>query len=235
MPVPAGFRFRRALTAAGLAVIAEIKRRSPSAGVLAADLDPAELARQYARGGAAGLSVVTAGAGFGGSSDDLRRARAAGLPLLRKDFLTRPDDIVETKALGADALLLIVADLDPARLRQLLRLAGRAGLDALVEVRCRAEIDTALAAGANLIAVNQRSDPESRDFSLDYGLAAALAPHLDREGVVKVAASGIGVEAGTPVAELAAAGYDAALIGQALVTADDPVAGLRQLLADAGL
>lgn len=235
MSAKAGFRFRRALASGPLAVIAEIKRRSPSAGVLAADLDPAEMARQYARGGAACLSVLTDPAGFGGSADDLKQARrATGLPVLRKDFLTTPDDIHETKAIGADALLLIVADLDPGQLRLLIRLAGQAGLDALVEVRQPAEIETALAAGADLIAVNQRSDPESSDLSLDYGLAVALAPRLAATGVVKVAASGIGVAGGTSPADLVAAGYDAALIGQALVTADDPAGRLRQLLSAAG-
>ena len=227
------FNFRRALLASGLSVIAEIKRRSPSAGDLKPDLDVAELACQYALGGAACLSVLTEGLRFGGSVEDLQQARqASGLPVLRKDFLISPDDIYATKAIGADALLLIVADIVPAQLRPLIRLAGELGLDGLVEIRNRAELEAALAAGADMIAVNQRGDPKSADFSLDYGLAVALAPRLAEVGgnLVRVAASGIGVDGGTSPADLAAAGYDAALVGEALLTASDPAAKLKSLL-----
>lgn len=218
----------------GLAVIAEIKRRSPSAGNLAAGLDPAALARQYARGGAACLSVLTDKSRFGGSAQDLRVARqASGLPTLRKDFLTTEEDIRRTKAMGADALLLIVADIGPAALGRLHQSAWSLELDVLTEVRNQVELEAALAAGASMIAVNQRSDPKSSKLTVDYGRAAAMARSFGRlePGIVKIAASGIGVAGGTPVEDLVAAGYDAVLVGEALVTAPDPEARLRALLA----
>lgn len=228
-----GFRFRQALAGPGLAVTAEIKRRSPSAGELDPNLDAAELAVKYRQGGAACLSVLTESARFGGSTADLKAARlASGLPTLRKDFLTTPADIEASKEMGADALLLIVADIDPAQLRPLHRLAFDLKLDVLTEVRNRAELAAATAAGANMIAVNQRSDPKSSQLTVDYGRALEMARFFDRldPAPVRVAASGIGVEGGTPVAALAEAGYDAVLVGEALVLAPDPAKRLRQLL-----
>ena len=229
-----GYRFKQALLSEGLSVIAEIKRRSPSAGDLRPDLNPASLARQYRRAGAVCLSVLTDGPRFGGSAADLQQARRAGkIPVLRKDFLTTPADIYETQAMGADALLLIVADIDSGCLRSLHQLALGLGLDVLTEVRNQLELEAAVAAGAYMIAVNQRSDPKSAQLTVDPSRALALSQSFDQfdRGIVKVAASGIGVAGGTGMGELAAAGYDAALIGEALVRARVPEAKLRSLLA----
>ena len=235
-PGSLGHRFKDALRSEGISVIAEVKRRSPSAGSLRADADAAELALQYRAGGAACLSVLTDGPRFGGSPRDLRRARAAaGIPVLRKDFLTTLADVRESSAMGADAMLLIVADVDPSLLRPIHELALSLGLDVLTEVRTEPELGAAVAAGAYMIAVNQRSEPKDTRFTVDYHKAVEMSRLFDQMdgGIVKVAASGIGVEGGTPMEDLVAAGYDAALIGEALVTAADPTAKLSELLADA--
>ena len=235
-PGSLGHAFKRALLADGVSVIAELKRRSPSAGELRTDADAAEVALQYRAGGAACLSVLTDGPRFGGSPEDLRRARAAaGIPVLRKDFLTTLADVRESSAMGADAMLLIVADVDPSLLRPIHELALSLGLDVLTEVRTEPELELAVAAGAYMIAVNQRSEPKDTRFTVDYRKAVEMSrlfAAMD-DGIVTVAASGIGVEGGTPMADLVAAGYDAALIGEALVTAADPAARLRALLSDA--
>ena len=228
-----GFCFKRALMLKDLAVIAEIKRRSPSAGNLNVGLDPVDLALKYQRGGAACLSVVTNESLFGGSVTDLQVARqASGLPTLRKDFLTTPEDIYQTKAMGADALLLILADIIPQDLERLHQLARELGLDVLTEIRNRPELEAAVAAGADVIVVNQRSNPKSHQLTVDYGRALSLAKDLNRIApeAIKVAASGIGVSGGTKVEDLVAAGYDAVLIGEALVTDPDPEAKLQSLL-----
>ena len=233
-----GHEFKRALLSDGLSVIAEVKRRSPSAGDLRADADAAELACQYRDGGAVCLSVLTDGPRFGGSPEDLQRARAAaGIPVLRKDcrFLTSFDDVRESSAMGSDAMLLIVADVAASLLRPIHELARELGLDVLTEIRTEPELELAVAAGAYMIAVNQRSQPKDTRFTVDYNKAVEMSRLFDQmdDGVVKVAASGIGVDGGTPMADLVAAGYDAALIGEALVTAADPTAKLRTLLSDA--
>ncbi|WP_420637926.1 indole-3-glycerol phosphate synthase TrpC [Candidatus Poriferisocius sp.] len=228
----AGGRFKQALVAGDeVAVIAEIKRRSPSRGDLNADLDPATMAVAYRNGGAACLSVLTNQAMFGGSGDDLAAAaHASGLPVLRKDFIATARDVRESQAMGADALLLIVADLSAPDLAELHHLAVSLGLDVLTEVKSESELATALEAGADIIGVNQREKPKSAAFTMDYQRAERLAP-LIPDHVVKVAESGIAVPGGTTMAEVRAAGYDAALVGEALVTADDPVRALKQLLA----
>jgi indole-3-glycerol phosphate synthase len=206
-----------------VAVIAEVKRRSPSAGALAPDLDPAALARAYARGGAACLSVLTDGPHFGGSREDLQRARAAvALPVLRKDFTVAPGDVYDARAMGADAVLLIVAALAEEELRRLLALATSLGLAALVEVHEEGEVAAALRAGAQLIGVNQR---DLRSFQVDTARALRLARCLPPD-VVAVAESGI--RDPSDVERLAAAGYHAVLVGEHLVGAEDPV---RELLA----
>ncbi len=210
-------------------------RRRPE--ICGPDLDPASLACQYRRAGAVCLSVLTDGPRFGGSAADLQQARrAAKIPVLRKDFLTTPADIYETQAMGADALLLIVADIDPDSLWRLHQLALGAGLDVLTEVRSRLELEAAVVAGAYMIAINQRSDPKSTRLTVDPHRAVALSRLFDRfdRGIVKVAASGIGVAGGTSMEELAAAGYDAALIGEALVGSQDPESKLKSLLAGVG-
>jgi indole-3-glycerol phosphate synthase len=228
LPPPRGFA--AALRAGtGMSVIAEVKRRSPSRGDLDAGLDPAELARAYERGGAACLSVLTDRVFFGGSPDDLRDARGGtALPVLRKDFTVAPADVCDARLMGADAVLLIVAALDDAELRDLHALAGELGLDALVEVHDEAELDRALAAGARLVGVNQR---DLVTFEVDATRAVRVGRALAERGgdVVRVAESGIsGPE---DAAALASAGFDAVLVGESLVTSGDPAAAVRQLRA----
>jgi len=219
--------FRDALTAApGLAVIAEIKRRSPSAGDLAPDLEPDVLAKAYADGGATCLSVLTDAEFFGGSVADLSAARASsGVPVLRKDFTVSAADVCDARLIGADAVLLIVAALDDAELRRFLELAADVGIDALVEVHDQPELDRALAAGATLVGVNQR---DLSTFRVDHERAERLAAAIPA-GVAKVAESGI--RGGEDVRRAAGAGYDAVLVGETLVTAADPTAAVRELLA----
>jgi indole-3-glycerol phosphate synthase len=214
---------------AGLGVIAEVKRRSPARGEIDPHLDPAELARAYERGGAACLSVLTDREFFGGSPDDLRDAReGTALPVLRKDFTVAAADVCDARLMGADAVLLIVAALDDAELRDFHALAGELGVDALVEVHDEAELDRALAAGARLVGVNQR---DLVTFEVDATRAVrvgrALAPRGD--DVVRVAESGIrGPE---DAVALAGAGFDAVLVGESLVTSGDPAAAVRALRA----
>lgn len=220
--------FRDALVTGdgGVAVIAEVKRRSPSKGDLAAGLDPAALARSYAAGGAAALSVLTDGEFFGGSAADLGAARAAtALPVLRKDFTVDARDVADARLMGADAVLLIVAALDPAELADLHTLAGDLGLAALVEVHDEAELDVALGIGATVVGVNQR---DLVTFEVDHERAIRVGREIP-EGVVKVAESGI--RGAADAAQLADAGFDALLVGETLVTAPDPVAALRSLRA----
>ena len=225
-------RFKRALLASDdVAIIAEIKRRSPSRGDLNASLDPAATAAAYRDGGASCLSVLTNQAMFGGSGDDLAAAaQASGLPVLRKDFITTVDDVHESLAMGADALLLIVADLATAQLAELHELSLSLGMDVLTEVKSEVELEAALEAGADIIGVNQREKPKSQAFTMDYQRAERMAPLLP-DHVVTVAESGIAVPGGTTMAEVRDAGYDAALIGEALVTSGNPVERLQELLA----
>ena len=217
--------FRRALAGAdGLAVIAEVKRRSPSKGELDAGLDPAALARDYATGGAACLSVLTDIDFFGGSADDLRAARAGcALPVLRKDFTVSPADVCDARLMGADAVLLIVAALDDGELPGLVALAGHVGLDALVEVHDEEELGRALAAGATLVGVNQR---DLRTFAVDTDRAVRLAGAIPPD-VVAVAESGIG--GAGDARRLADAGYDAVLVGESLVRSTDRAAAVAAL------
>ena len=204
-----------------LAVIAEIKRRSPSKGDLAPDLDPGELAKRYEAGGAACLSVLTDGKYFGGSRADLVDARAAcTLPVLRKDFTVDERDVVDARLMGADAVLLIVAALDDDELSRCADRAGSLGLAALVEVHDEGELDRGLGAGATLVGVNGR---DLRTFEVDLGVFERLAGRLPA-GVVTVAESGLG----TPddARRVAEAGYDAVLVGESLVTSADPEAAV---------
>lgn len=206
-------------------VLAEIKRASPSAGPIRPDADPVVIARDYQAGGAAALSVLTDRDYFDGDLRFLSRVRAAvDLPLLRKDFMIDPYQVVEARAAGADAILLIVGALDDALLAELHACATQHGMDALVEVHDRAECDRALALGARLIGVNHR---DLRTFAIDLGLTAALAPSLPA-GTVLVAESGLRTAA--DVARVAAAGADAILVGEALMRAPSPGQALRELL-----
>jgi len=221
--------FATALRAAAeteLAVIAEVKRRSPSKGDLAPDLDPSVLAAAYERGGAACLSVLTDEAWFGGSPADLVAARAAvAVPVLRKDFTIDARDVCDARAMGADAVLLIVAALDDAELTDLHALAVELGLDALVEIHDEAELDRAMAAGAAVIGVNQR---DLVTFDVDTERAVRVGRAMSAE-VLRVAESGI--RGPDDAARLTAAGFHAVLVGESVVTAGDPaqsVTALRQ-------
>ncbi|MFM7536718.1 MAG: indole-3-glycerol phosphate synthase TrpC [Acidimicrobiales bacterium] len=222
---PAVRGFRAALAAAeGLAVIAEVKRRSPSKGDLAAGLDPAALARDYAAGGASCLSVLTDREFFGGSPEDLAQARAAcSLPVLRKDFTVCAHDVCDARLMGADCVLLIAAALTAAELARLHRLALEVGLDVLVEIHDERELDAALAAGATLIGVNQR---DLVTFAVDHERAVRMAGVIP-DSVLKVAESG--VRGPEDARSLWAAGYQAVLVGETLVTAPDPAAAIRSL------
>lgn len=223
MAAPRGFA--SALSAsARLAVVAEIKRRSPSKGKLAERLDPVQLGLAYAKGGATCLSVLTDVDFFDGSVDDLRITRVAvSVPVLRKDFTVGPLDVCDTRLIGADCVLLIVAALSENELIELHDLARRLGLDALVEIHDEAELELALRAGATLIGVNQR---DLVTFEVDTRRAERMAAQIP-EGVVRVAESGIrGVD---DARRLAAAGYHAVLVGEHLVTAPDPAAALAGL------
>lgn len=211
--------------AADIGVISEIKRRSPSKGVLRADLDPATLAGVYESAGASCLSVLTDGEFFGGSVADLQAARAAvTLPVLRKDFTVGAHDVVDTRLMGADCVLLIAAALDPVELRDLHALALEVGLDVLIEIHDERELEAALEAGAQMIGVNQR---DLVTFEVDQDRAVRVAAAIPDE-VIKVAESGIGSSA--DVERLRTAGYHAMLIGETLVTAEDPAAMLSALL-----
>jgi indole-3-glycerol phosphate synthase len=208
-----------------VAVIAECKRRSPSKGDLAPDLDPADLAKRYEAGGAACMSVLTDVEHFGGSVDDLQAARAAcDLPVLRKDFTVDLRDVADARLMGADAVLLIAAALDDDELRRFHDLAVGLGLDALVEVHDRRELDRALAAGATLVGANSR---DLRTFEVDLEGAAALADAMP-EGTTTVFESGIRTAA--DVAVVRDAGWDAILVGEMLVTSGDPEHAIRELV-----
>ena len=214
---------RAALDRPGLQVIAEIKRRSPSAGDLGALVDPAKQAGRYVIGGAAAISVLTEPRFFGGSLDDLESvARTVEIPVLRKDFILHESQIAEAKIAGAAAVLLIVAAMDAARLEELLGWGTDLGLDCLVEAHSDAEVDVANGVGATLIGVNNR---DLTTFVTDLGVAERAAPLVAAE--VKVAESGVSDPAGA--ARMAAAGYDAILVGEALVRSEDPAALLASL------
>ncbi|MCL4226059.1 MAG: indole-3-glycerol phosphate synthase TrpC [Myxococcales bacterium] len=209
-------------------VLAEVKRASPSAGPIAPGADPVAVARAYQEAGAAAISMLTDRRFFDGDLAFLAAARAAvTVPLLRKDFLVDAYQVVEARAAGADAVLLIVAALDDGRLAELLAVAAAFGMDALVEVHDEAEAGRAVAAGARLIGVNHR---DLRTFELDLGLTGRLAPTLPA-GTVLVAESGIRTPA--DVAGLAAAGAHAILVGETLMRAPRPGDELRRLAAGA--
>lgn len=217
--------FRRTLAEAQPpALISELKRRSPSKGELRVDLDPAVLARQYQAGGATCLSVLTDSDWFGGSSNDLAAARGAvGLPVLRKDFTVDVRDVIDTRLMGADCVLLIVAALDDAELADFARLANEIGLDALIEVHDEAELERAMAIEPNLIGVNQR---DLTNFEVDSARAERMAGRIP-DAVLRVAESGITERA--DVLRLVSAGYQALLVGEALVRSSDPSAALQEL------
>jgi indole-3-glycerol phosphate synthase len=221
---PAVPSFVDALVGPGLAVVAEVKRRSPSRGDLDRALDPVVQADRYAAGGAAAISVLTEPFHFAGSDDDLLAVRrAVPLPVLRKDFTVDDVQVDETRVLGASAVLLIVAALDQTTLARLLAAAVHVGLDALVEVHDEEEAARALDAGAVLVGVNNR---DLSTFDVDLATAERVAACLGGAAVT-VAESGIWCRA--DARRMHDAGYDAVLVGEALVRADDPAALLREL------
>ena len=207
-----------------VAVIAEVKRRSPSAGWIRRDLNAAGLASMYVHGGAAAVSVLTDEPHFGGSREDLESVRGAvGVPVLRKDFVVDPVQVYETRAMGADALLLIVRILEDGALADLLAQARELGLGALVETHDARELERALKAGAGVVGINNR---DLSRFETDLGVAESLAGRVP-EGVVLVGESGI--ETAADVDRLGAAGVDAVLVGETLVRADDPMEAVSRL------
>ena len=220
--------FKKALMASSvneMAVIAEIKKRSPSLGELVSGLIPSSVSQEYEEGGAAALSVLTDAKYFGGSSNDLREARTAcDLPVLRKDFTVDLRDICDARIMGADAVLLIAAALDDYELKDFMDLSGELGLDALVEVHDEAEVERALIVETQIIGVNQR---DLQTFQVDTARALRIGELLPTE-MTKVAESGI--HSPDDIPPLHDAGYRAILVGEYLVQSEDRVkrvAGLR--------
>ncbi len=208
-----------------MSVIAEFKRRSPSAGALHDAPDLAEIVTAYERGGAAALSVLTEGPNFGGSLEDLRDARAlCQLPILRKDFIVDGYQLLEARAAGADAVLLIVAALDANELKGLHEAALALGLEVLVEVHDRGEVERALDAGARMIGVNNR---DLRDFSVDVARTSSLRSSIPA-GITVVSESGIA--RAEQLHSLQRDGVGAVLVGEVLMRAPDPAHALRRLI-----
>ena len=209
-----------------LAVIAEVKRSSPSKGALADIPDPAALAREYERGGAAAISVLTEQRRFGGSLADLDAVRAAvDVPILRKDFVVTEYQVWEARAHGADLVLLIVAALDDTQLSDLLALVDETGMTALVEVHDEAEAERAVASGAQVVGVNNRNLKTLEVDNATFGRVVPLIP-ADRVRIAESGVSGV-----SDAAAFAAAGADAVLVGEALVTGGDPASAVAAMRA----
>jgi indole-3-glycerol phosphate synthase len=218
--------FAAALRARKPVVISEIKKASPSRGVLAPDFDPVALARKYELGGAAALSVLTDCDFFQGSLADLQAARAAcRLPVIRKDFTISEYHVYEAAAAGADAILLIVAILEESELRGFRELAAQCGMAALVEAHDARETEIAVQSGAEIIGINNR---DLRTFQVSLDTSIELAAHIP-SGILKVSESGIFSSA--DIQRLAGAGFDAFLVGEHLVKSGDPTRALRELVA----
>jgi indole-3-glycerol phosphate synthase len=218
--------FRAALAARSPAIIAEIKKASPSRGILSHDFDPPRIARDYESGGAAALSVLTDEPFFQGCLADLERARAAvSLPVLRKDFTIDASQILEAAAHGADAILLIAAILTAQQIRDFREIAARHRMSALVEVHNRRELDAAIDAGADLIGVNNRN---LSTFEVTLETSLTLAADMPA-GALLVSESGIRTAA--DIVQLRAAGYRAFLVGEHLMKSGDPADALRKLVA----
>ncbi len=217
-------RLRDALAAPGIGVIAEFKRRSPSAGSLHDAPDLETIVSAYERGGAVAASILTEEPNFGGSLDDLRRARRiARMPLLRKDFVVDRYQLLEARAAGADAVLLIVAALSDAELAALSAQAAELGLDVLVEVHDEAELERAAAHGPEIVGVNNR---DLRDFSVDVSRTERLLEMMPAEAIV---VSESGISRPEQLAALERRGVDAVLVGERLMRAADPAAALAEL------
>jgi indole-3-glycerol phosphate synthase len=218
--------FKAALDAkAGCAIIAEVKRRSPSQGLLREDFDPVRIAREYESRGAAAVSVLTDETFFGGCDADLSAVkRAVSLPVLRKEFIIDPYQVCETRAIGADAILLIAAILTEDQLREYHELAASLGLAALVEIHDRVELEKALAAGAEIIGINNR---DLKTFVTDLRTSITLAPLIPK-GRIGVSESGIRTRA--EIETLLKAGIRAFLIGEILIAAPEIGPKLKELL-----
>lgn len=216
--------FAAALTADRLTVIAEFKRRSPSRGVLVTDVTPETRARQYEEGGAAAISVLTEPDHFDGSDDDLRAVKdATAIPVLRKDFTLDESQIFEARAIGADAILLIVAILTDDQLAHLHGVATTLGLAAVVEVHTDAEAERALAVEPHIVGVNNR---DLRTFDVDLATAERIATMLDD---VPVTVGESGIFTADDARRMRSAGYDSVLVGESLVKSGDPAAAIREL------
>ena len=227
---PAPISMANALRSTNVTVIAEVKRASPSKGEIAPGIDAAEVAQEYITGGASGISVLTDERFFSGSLDDLRAVAAAAhnplhaTPVLRKDFVIDPYQVIEARAAGADCILLIVAALDDERLTSLLQQASDLGMDVLVEVHDEREMERAIRAGATLIGVNSR---DLRTFTVDLATIERLAA-LVPSSITLVGESGIRTR--EDIERLGRAGVHAVLVGETLMRAPDRVAALRELL-----
>jgi len=221
----AAFAFRSAITGEGVNIIAEIKSASPSAGSIVDDPDVESIARDYARGGAAAISIVTEPEFFRGSREWIARAKeASGLPAVMKDFVVEPSQIVRGIAAGADAILLLASLLDAAQIRDFVALAEAYGCDALVEVHDEQELERAVAGGVRVIGVNNR---DLRDFRVDLGTSERLGALMPADAV-RVAESGIRTRA--DVERLRVAGFHAFLVGESLLRQNDRAAAVRALV-----
>jgi indole-3-glycerol phosphate synthase len=217
--------FASALTGTQMRLIAEVKQASPSRGVLRPDFNPVGLAKEYAQGGAAAISVLTEENYFGGSLDHLAAIREEiSLPLLRKDFICSPYQVYESRAYGADALLLVVCILDQEQLEGLLSLSHKLGLECLVEVHNEAEISRALLSGAKIIGINNR---DLSTMSVDINTTRRLRPLLPEQQTV---VSESGIKSQQDVEKLKEWEVNAVLVGEALVTTDDIPAKMRELI-----
>jgi indole-3-glycerol phosphate synthase len=224
-PARRGRPFSEALIAEGISLIAEMKRASPSRGPIRPGASVSEVVATYQRAGARAVSVLTEGVYFGGSLDDLVEARGAcDLPLLRKDFVVDEYQLLEARAAGADAVLLIVAALEPRRLTDLMGAASDMGMDCLIEVHDEEQVGIAVDAGAEVIGINNR---DLHSLEVDLGTTFRLLADVPA-GTVVVAESGI--TRSEDVERLEEAGVDAILVGEALMRADDPVRAVRELL-----
>jgi len=223
--------FASALRGERIRLIAEVKKASPSRGVIRPDFDPVEIARTYAGNGASAISVLTEARYFQGSLSYLRDIRNAlgnkKLPLLRKDFLGDPYQIYESRAYGADSLLLIVAMLTPERLEELLRLSHELGMDCLVEVHNEAELEVALRSGARVIGINNR---DLKTFAVDLATTERLRPLIPADRIV---VSESGIKDRSDMEKMKKWGVDAVLIGESLMSASDIAARMKELIADA--